>query len=63
MYIATYTSCYTFAYQNRRYIEQKIQVLFKINILQAVHKNTYSLIALVLVVRFICKIRIMALLL
>jgi len=44
------------------YIEQKIRVLFETNILRAVHKNTYSLIAIVLVVRFICKIRIMALL-
>lgn len=28
MYIASYTSCYTFAYQNRIYIEQKIYVYF-----------------------------------
>lgn len=44
------------------YIEQKIRVLLKTNILQTVHKNTYSLIAIVLVVKFICEIRIMALL-
>lgn len=64
-HIPTCTSRYTLAYQNRILyynIEQKIRVLLKTNILQSVHKNAYSLIAIVLVVRFICEIRIMALL-